>query len=158
VSWRGHAYFDTNWGDRALEDDFRCWTWSRSAVPGGALLQYDITPWPSGASTRLAMRYDAAGGVADLTPPALAELPQTRWCIERTIGAQPGHIPKVIATLEDTPFYARSIVETRLAEATAIAVHESLSLERFRAPWVQAMLPFRMPRTDRYRDQRGKSR
>jgi len=25
-------------------------------------------------------------------------------------------------------------------------VHESLSLDRFRAPWVQAMLPFRMPR------------
>ena len=35
LSWRGQAYFDTNWGDRALEDDFRCWTWSRSAVPGG---------------------------------------------------------------------------------------------------------------------------
>ena len=26
-------------------------------------------------------------------------------------------------------------------------MHESLSLERFRAPWVRAMLPFRMPRT-----------
>jgi len=26
------------------------------------------------------------------------------------------------------------------------AVHESLSLERFRLPVVQAMLPFRMPR------------
>jgi carotenoid 1,2-hydratase len=27
------------------------------------------------------------------------------------------------------------------------AVHESLSLDRFQARWVQAMLPFRMPRT-----------
>jgi carotenoid 1,2-hydratase len=27
-----------------------------------------------------------------------------------------------------------------------LAVHESLSLERFRAGWVHAMLPFRMPR------------
>jgi hypothetical protein len=25
-------------------------------------------------------------------------------------------------------------------------MHESLSLQRFRKPWVQAMLPFRMPR------------
>ena len=27
-----------------------------------------------------------------------------------------------------------------------MAVHESLSLDRFRAPWVQAMLPFKVPR------------
>jgi carotenoid 1,2-hydratase len=162
VSWRGHAYFDTNWGDRALEDGFRLWAWSRAVVPGGTLVQYDITPWQPpwqpASATRLAMRYDAAGGVADLAPPALVKLPQTRWCIERSIGSQPGHLPKVIATLEDTPFYARSIVETRLAETTALAMHESLSLERFRSPWVQAMLPFRMPRApsaNRYRDPRG---
>jgi carotenoid 1,2-hydratase len=31
----------------------------------------------------------------------------------------------------------------------AQAVHESLSLDRFRAPWVQAMLPFRVPRARR---------
>ena len=49
-------------------------------------------------------------------------------------------------TLEDAPFYARSVIATRLRGEDVTAVHESLSLDRFRAPWVQAMLPFRIPR------------
>ena len=52
-------------------------------------------------------------------------------------------------TLEDTPFYARSLLDTHLLGQAAVAVHESLSLARFRSGWVQAMLPFRMPRTRR---------
>ena len=49
-------------------------------------------------------------------------------------------------TLEDTPFYARSLVGTRLFGHAATSVHESLDLDRFRSRIVQAMLPFRMPR------------
>jgi carotenoid 1,2-hydratase len=52
----------------------------------------------------------------------------------------------VISTLEDTPFYARSVVRTRLLGEPVTAMHESLSLDRFSALWVQAMLPFRIPR------------
>ena len=147
LAWHGRAYFDTNSGDRALEDDFRRWTWSRATVPGGTAVMYDITPWAPGVSRRLAMRYHAAGGVADLPPLPQAALPRTRWGIERDVSTTRGHIPELISTLEDAPFYARSVVETRLTDGPAIAMHESLSLERFRAPWVQAMLPFRMPRT-----------
>lgn len=150
LSWRGRAYFDTNAGERALEDDFRRWTWSRAAGPTGTTVLYDVTSWPPESFRQLAMHYDAAGGVTDLAPLPPAALPKTLWGIERRIGAAPGHIPRVMSTLEDTPFYARSVVETRLAEGPAIAVHESLSLERFRTPWVQAMLPFRMPRAFRF--------
>jgi carotenoid 1,2-hydratase len=50
-----------------------------------------------------------------------------------------------LRTVEDTPFYARSLL-TDGASSPAHVVHESLSLERFRSPWVQSMLPFRMPR------------
>jgi carotenoid 1,2-hydratase len=57
-----------------------------------------------------------------------------------------GHQARVVETLEDTPFYARSLVETRLAGETATCVHESLSLDRFDSRIVQLMLPFRMPR------------
>jgi len=49
-------------------------------------------------------------------------------------------------TLEDTPFYARSALTAHLHGAPAAIMHESLSLDRFRAPIVRAMLPFRMPR------------
>ncbi|HZH46341.1 MAG TPA: carotenoid 1,2-hydratase, partial [Roseococcus sp.] len=49
-------------------------------------------------------------------------------------------------TLEDTPFYARSVLRTRLDGEDALAVHESLDLDRFAALPIQLMLPFRVPR------------
>jgi carotenoid 1,2-hydratase len=53
---------------------------------------------------------------------------------------------RIVKTLESAPFYARSLISTRMQGQRAFAVHESLSLGRFRSAWVQAMLPFRMPR------------
>jgi len=50
--------------------------------------------------------------------------------------------PCNIQTLEDTPFYTRSRIETD----TSLFMHESLDLQRFCKPWVQRLLPFRMPR------------
>ncbi len=52
----------------------------------------------------------------------------------------------MIRTLEDTPFYARSLVGLRLIGERTVGVHESLSLDRVAHPIVRAMLPFRMPR------------
>jgi carotenoid 1,2-hydratase len=60
-------------------------------------------------------------------------------------------VAEVTRTLEDTPFYARSLVRKRLLGSNALAVHESLDLDRFRQPWVQCLLPFRMPRFPRRR-------
>jgi len=54
--------------------------------------------------------------------------------------------PQVVRTLEDTPFYARSVVRTQLCGQTVEAMHETLSATRFASPMVQALLPFRMPR------------
>jgi len=53
---------------------------------------------------------------------------------------------RVVRTLEDTPFYARSELQTSLGGRRMVALHESLSLERFKSPMVQAMLPFRIRR------------
>jgi carotenoid 1,2-hydratase len=55
----------------------------------------------------------------------------------------------VVRTLTDAPFYARSLVRTRWLGEAVTAMHESLSLQRFDSAWVQAMLPFRMPRVTR---------
>jgi carotenoid 1,2-hydratase len=54
--------------------------------------------------------------------------------------------PTLLRTLEDAPFYTRSAFKGPVAGETAEIVHESLSLDRLRAPVVRAMLPFRMPR------------
>mgnify|MGYP001039074853 FL=1 len=53
---------------------------------------------------------------------------------------------RVLATYEDTPFYARSLLASTLGGEPVRAVHESLSLDRFRNPMVRLMLPLRIPR------------
>ncbi len=141
LSWSGQAYFDTNQGDRPLEADFVRWDWSRTPVPGGTAILYDIER-QDGPLT-LAMRYDAAGGVQDFAAPPALTLPRTRWGIPRRICSAEA---SVVHTLEDTPFYARSVVAAHMLGGPVTAMHESLSLDRFARPWVQAMLPFRMPR------------
>jgi carotenoid 1,2-hydratase len=142
LSWSGQAYFDHNEGDRPLEADFASWNWSRTRVPNGTAILYEVER-RDGPMT-LAMRYDDAGGVQDIAPPPPVRLPATLWRVPRQISA---HAPAVLQTLEDTPFYARSVIAAELLGHRVTAMHESLALDRFVTPWVQAMLPFRMPRT-----------
>jgi carotenoid 1,2-hydratase len=73
-------------------------------------------------------------------------LPSTLWRVERRTRVDAQSSARVIATLEDTPFYARSVLETKLLGETATAMHESLCLDRFNSRWVQTLLPFRIPR------------
>jgi carotenoid 1,2-hydratase len=54
--------------------------------------------------------------------------------------------PEVISTLEDTPFYVRSLLRTQLLGENVTAVHESLDIPRLVSLPVQFMLPWRMPR------------
>jgi carotenoid 1,2-hydratase len=99
-----------------------------------------------GSAQSLALRVRPDGAVEEVEPPPPARLPRTRWRVERPTRADAGHAPRLVRTLQDAPFYARSVVATHLLGEPAVAVHESLDLDRFRTPWVQAMLPFRIPR------------
>jgi carotenoid 1,2-hydratase len=94
----------------------------------------------------LALRFQADGEVETMKPPARHALGSTFWRISRRAGADAGTKPRLLQTLEDAPFYARSLVDCRLYDAPAVAFHESLSLDRFDNPIVKLMLPFRMPR------------
>ena len=51
-----------------------------------------------------------------------------------------------LATLEDGPFYARSRIAADIAGERVEGFHESVSLQRFAARWVQCLLPVRLPR------------
>lgn len=144
LRWSGPGYLDTNDGDAALEDDFVEWDWCRAPMRHGAAILYNATRRVGGDQS-LALRVGRDGSVEAFPPPPPAVLPPTRlWRVPRATRADAA--PTVRQTLEDTPFYARSVIETRLLGEPLTAVHESLSLDRFRAPWVQAMLPFRIPR------------
>jgi carotenoid 1,2-hydratase len=147
LRWSGPAYFDSNAGDEPLESAFRGWDWSRAPHRKGTSVLYHVDS-REGNGADLAVHFDASGRVAGLEPPARVPLPRTRiWRIDRGTRGDADHPATVIETLEDTPFYARSVVASKLNGERVTAVHESLSLERFRQRWVQMLLPFRMPRS-----------
>jgi carotenoid 1,2-hydratase len=148
LRWQGEAYLDTNAGDAPLEDAFSQWHWSRATAAGRTTIYYDLTP-RAGPRVAHALQIDATGAVKTFVAPPAATLPGTGWRIARTTRAPASALSRVLRTLEDTPFYARSLLALPLAGGTATAVHESLSLDRFRTRWVQALLPFRMPRRSR---------
>ncbi|WP_375462102.1 hydratase [uncultured Enterovirga sp.] len=145
LRWSGHGYLDANDGDEPLADAFSQWHWSRATMERGTAVLYDVVR-KDGAKASVALRFDPAGGVHDEEPPPPAPLPRSLWRVDRETRSDGGSRASVRHTLEDGPFYARSVLQSRLFGEPVTAMHESLSLDRFSAPWVQAMLPFRMPR------------
>jgi carotenoid 1,2-hydratase len=51
-----------------------------------------------------------------------------------------------VHTLEDAPFYVRSVVETGMRGERVMGFHETLNAPRLSSQLVKMMLPFRMPR------------
>jgi carotenoid 1,2-hydratase len=145
LKWSGPGYFDANMGDAPLEDAFSVWNWSRAKIGPDTAVLYDVSP-RAGAELSVAVRFDPSGHGEAFEPPPRADLPKTGWGIRRGTRADAGHAPAVRKTLENAPFYARSLLDTQLLGQPTMAMHETLSLNRFRAGIVKAMLPFRMPR------------
>jgi carotenoid 1,2-hydratase len=145
IAFDGTAYVDANDGDEPLERAFAGWHWSRARVGDRTIVAYDCVP-RDGARRSLALAFDAAGRSDALALPPLASLPRTRWRLSRAARCDIGATPTVHSTLEDTPFYARSLVDTMLGGTRAIAMHETLSLDRYAEGWVRALLPVRMRR------------
>ncbi|MBK5957543.1 carotenoid 1,2-hydratase [Rhodoplanes elegans] len=156
LAWRGHGYLDSNRGETPLETAFVRWDWSRAALAdGAAVLYHAIRRGAAGPAGRdhdgvderaLALRFDRAGTVTPVEVPHRVMLPDTLWRMPRETRSDRPDGMRVAATFEDSPFYTRSLLTGSLLGEEVSAVHESLSLDRFAAPWVQAMLPFRMPR------------
>ena len=142
LRWAGDAYLDANHGERPLARDFDSWQWSRSALPGHrSRVLYEVQ-CADRSEHALALDIAADGHIEARPLPPQRELPATAWGLARSSrAAQP---PELLATLESGPFYSRSLL-CDTADGS-VSVHESLSLRRFAQPWVQALLPFRMPR------------
>ena len=147
LSWRGTGYFDMNFGDSPLEDAFGYWDWSRMHQKNGTTAISYTTDARDGRQTSHALRFLKDGTLeTGHTLPAI-ELPATRiFGIRRRtcpLDAAPVQLGK---TLEDTPFYSRSTISSRIDGQWASGVHESLDGDRLRKALVKLMLPFRMPR------------
>ena len=152
LRWRGTGYLDANQGEAPLEHDFLSWEWSRASTTTHTQIFYDRR-WTDGTqSAPLALAIDTTGTLRSIDPPPRRPLPKTGWGLERSIRAKghddgPDGAPVLVKTLESGPFYARSLVRLPRGGPATEAIHESVSLDRFRRPWVQALLPVRTRRS-----------
>jgi carotenoid 1,2-hydratase len=146
IAWSGKGYVDANLGDVPLEQDFSSWDWARGTVADETVIVYDVN-CRNGKKREFVMSVDKDGNVHGVPILAKTVLPRTAWRIARGARADAGAASRVVRTLEDTPFYARSQIATRWFGQPVEAIQESLSLDRFDKRWVQTLLPFRMPRS-----------
>ena len=144
--WAGHAYLDSNEGDEPISRPFHEWDWSRASLrDGSTAVIYDVRQ-KQGADRVIARRFRADGRSEDFRAPPRQQLPHTKWRIPRAMRSEPGDPARVVQTLEDTPFYSRSLLSSQLLGERVTSVHESLSVPRVVSRTVQLMLPWRMPR------------
>ena len=143
--WRGHGYFDANFGTRALEADFDYWTWGRFPTASGATCFYDATR-RDGSTLAQAIRFDRAGHAQAITPPPQHGFARSLWAVRRETRGDADARPRQVMNMLDAPFYSRSAVETVLEGETTVGVHEALDLTRFRSPLLKPMLACRVPR------------
>ena len=145
-SWEGEAYVDSNWGAEPVESGFLGWQWSRASRNEETCVFYDVVERP-GTKRGIAAAFDRKGGVRPLPAAPQHDAGKTLWRVERPYRSEGLH-SGVIKTVEDTPFYARSLLKQTIEGQDCTAIHESLDVTRYERPIVQAMLPWRMPRRD----------
>jgi carotenoid 1,2-hydratase len=145
LRFSGSGYHDTNWGDEPLENGFHYWNWSRAELNGRAAVLYDVVT-KSGQSRNFGILFNKDGTTGTIDPPRAVQLKRTGWRIDRATRTDADGDARVTRTLEDTPFYARTVLQTRLQGQNVPAVHETLDMDRFQTGAVQWMLAYRMKR------------
>ena len=146
LHWQGNGYLDSNEGDGPLALDFHEWDWSRTELSGQrTAVIYDVRQ-KNGNEKLLALVFHPDGQVEPFAAPPRQALPQTAWRIQRQMRNTDQASLKLVKTLEDTPFYARSVLSSELLGEQVTSFHETLNVPRFASPIVQWMLAWRMPR------------
>jgi carotenoid 1,2-hydratase len=144
--WSGHGYMDANWGTEPLEAGFTRWDWTRGTrADGSAIIIYD-SDRRDGTHGILALKIGRDGTSTQIAAPQRSLMPRAFWGVARHGHHDAGTVPTLVKTLEDGPFYTRSVIDTVIDGAPVRLMHESLSGTRFANPIVKMMLPFRMPR------------
>ncbi len=150
LRFSGSGYHDVNEGDEGLEQAFSSWNWSRVELADDrSAILYDVIERDGSSRARGWSFSPRERTIATIPPEQLGprvELPRTSWRVERSIRCDPDATPELVRTLEDTPFYSRNLVRTSLAGQRGVAMHESVSLDRFASSRVQFLLPFRIRR------------
>ena len=144
--WEGHAYLDSNEGDEPVDRAFNTWDWSRSVMANGdTAVIYDVRP-RGGSDRVIAQRFARDGTPTALEVPPRHPVGRSAWAIPRSMRSDAAVTPSVQSTIEDTPFYVRSLLRSSLAGEIVTSVHETLDAQRVASLPVRLMLPWRMPR------------
>lgn len=144
-SFSGPAYTDENAGSEGLERGFKRWNWSRMPCASGTAVLYDVETRDGQKSTQGHI-YGHDGSVKLFEPSARVALGSGGWWVPRQTRVMAGGNATVARTLVASPFYARSLLQVQADGANRIAVHETLDMDRFEAPWVRFLLPWRIRR------------
>ena len=100
----------------------------------------------NGVERVLGLIFTPDGRIEHFEPPPRQALPKTGWRIQRQMRNPKDVQLKILETLEDTPFYARSVLSSELLGERVTSFHETLDVPRLSSWAVQFMLPWRMPR------------
>ena len=146
LRWSGRAYLDGNRGSEPLEQAFTHWHWARAHLDGDrAMVVYDAQR-RDGSRGCLCLRFHVDRAPESVIAPPPCRLPDGAWRLGRDTRNDRGEPMRQVQAFENGPFYTRSLLAGRWHGEPLLAVHESLDLDRFDRPWVQGLLPFRMPR------------
>jgi carotenoid 1,2-hydratase len=148
--WKGHGYFDANFGTRALEQDFSYWTWSRLPCTEGSIAFYDAIRRKE-EPLSVSLKFHSNGRVEEINAPPEARLSRSLWAVKRRTRSDNGYQPTQVKHMLDAPFYTRSAIKTKIYGEETIGVHEALDLDRFSSPLLKPFLAVRVPRTTRWK-------
>lgn len=144
VRFAGSGYLDANAGRAPLEEHFSSWSWARLSRADQVAITYDVVT-RSDANLRHGYVIDRAG-VREVDGGEAVPLGATRFGLRRSLRCPGNGTARLVRTVEDGPFYARSIVRHDDGALSSTGVHEVVSLDRFASSWVQFLIPFRMRR------------
>lgn len=146
LGWSGWGYHDANSGEAPLGRAFRAWSWGRFHAGDETVITYDARG-RDGAGSTLALAVGPDGRATPLEGPTERfACGRTAWGLPVSVRAERGSAPELGRALEDGPFYARHLVASSFRGRRAEGICETLSLDRFEAPWVRFLLPFRLRR------------
>jgi len=146
LRWAGEGYLDSNEGDEPIDRPFTEWDWSRGLMADGSTaVIYDVR-CKQGPDRLITQRFYPDGRSEAFEAPPRQALPRSAWQIGRNMRTDAGTPARVTQTLEDTPFYVRSVLQSGLLGEQVTSVHETLNVPRLVSLPVRFMLPWRMPR------------
>ena len=146
LRWLGDGYFDINHGDAPLEQDFAGWQWSRASTRKGTAIFYDVS-----ARVTVMIQTSRYASIIWARRSRSSACPSPGFGQRAGISADRREATPATSSPSSGRWKTRRSMHARnyrrgCSARPSMSMHESLSLDRFRNPVVQAMLPFRMPR------------